>query len=125
MNFNLIKKAYAIPLGELRGPGPLGLIDRAPEEAVATFAGAISSIIGILTLAGGLWFLIQFILGSYQFITSGGESQKIKEAQQKLTYSFVGLFLIVSAIFILRLMATLLHVEFLNFAEIINSLTNF
>jgi hypothetical protein len=77
-----------------------------------------------MTIGGGLWFLIHIIVAGYNLIAAGGDSQKIQDAQRKIQNNAIGLFIIVSAIFLLSLFGSLLHVPFLNFEEFINRLGN-
>ena len=120
----LVKKAYAFSLGELRGIGPLGLEGEGAGSAIQVFTNILSSILGIMTIAGGIWFLINLMTAAYQYISAGGDNQKIKEAQQKIQNSIVGLFLIVAAVFILSLFGTLLKVPFLDIGALINRIVN-
>ncbi len=118
---SLIKKAFAVPLGELRGPGRIGLQEgQGPEAALTVFVDVLSAVVGILTVAAAIWFLFNFIIAAYQFMSAGGDNQKIKEAQQKIQNSIVGLFLVVAAIFLLSLFGTLIGIDFLNIGELIN-----
>lgn len=121
----IIKKVFAQQdLGKLRGRGRLGLEGLDPDAALGVFTDIISAVIGIMTIGGGLWFLIHIIVSGYNLITAGGDSQKVQEAQRKIQNNAIGLFIIVSAIFILSLFGTLLNVPFLDFAEFIDRVGN-
>jgi len=123
---NLIKPVQAqnpIPLAPLRGEGPLGLADQAADQGGKIFTEALSKIIGVLTVAAGLWFIIQIIIAGYGFITAGGDAQKIQENQRKIVNAVIGLAIVVLAVAFLSLIGYLLDVEFLNFGQIINNLS--
>ncbi len=123
----IIKKVFAAkPLHDegLRGIGRLGLENLEPSEALGVFTDIISAVIGIMTIGGGLWFLIHIIVAGYNLMTAGGDSQKVQEAQSKIQNNAIGLFIIVSAIFLLSFFGTLLHVPFLDFGEFIERLSN-
>lgn len=51
----------------------------------------------------GLVLFIMFIIGSFNYITSLGNPEKIKKAQGTLKYAVVGLVLFVSAFLILKI----------------------
>ncbi len=118
---NLIKKAYALSFN-FRGFGRIGLENT--DEAGSVLTDVISNLIGILTIFGLIWFLIQIIIAGYQFISAGGDSQKIKEAQQKLQNNFIGAVIVISAIFLFMLLGELLGIPgLLNLEEMINKLS--
>lgn len=117
----IIKKAFAVKedLGRLKGIGKIGLPGD-PSQAVEVFTGILSGIIGVMTIAAAIWFLINIIIAAYQYMSAGGDSQKVKEAQQKIQNSILGLFITVAAIFLLSLMGTILDIPFLDLGELIN-----
>jgi len=112
------------PWGEgIRGLGPLGLEGVTNLEggtAGERFTGILSKTLGFLTLVGGLWFLISFITAGYNFISAHGDANKIKEAQQKIMNSIIGLAIIVSAVFILSLIGWMFHLDFLDIFNLID-----
>ncbi len=123
---NLIKPVRAqnpIELGPIRGEGPLGLANQAADQGGKVFTDALSKIIGVLTVAAGLWFIIQIIVAGYGFITAGGDAQKIQENQRKIVNSVIGLGIVVLAVAFLSLIGYLLDVEFLDFGQIITNLS--
>lgn len=106
--------------GELRGKGPLGLEDKDPSaDAPGLFQSFINGAIGVLTAAGILWFLLQFILGAFAWITAGGNAEKVAEARTKVLNSVVGLVILFTALLSLSLIGYLLGFEdsILNIAE--------
>lgn len=57
-----------------------------------------ADLIGLITTAGNWVFaiflaisLIYILLAAFQFITGGGEPEKISEARQKLIYAIIGI----------------------------------
>ncbi|MBU2592748.1 MAG: hypothetical protein ABH867_00110 [Patescibacteria group bacterium] len=109
------------PLGDISGIGPLGL--EGGGDPAGILNTIVSNLLGFLTICGGIWFIIQLILAGYNFISSQGDAQKIKDAQRQITNAFIGIAVVVSAIFLLSLIGELLGVEFLNIVEQINNLT--
>lgn len=117
---NIIKKAHALTY--TFDPGEVGInIPGTPGHALTK---VISSVIGVMTIFGLLWFLIQIIVAGYNFISAGGDQQKIKDAQQKIQNNFIGAAVLVAAIFLLSLVGELLGIPgILNLEEIINRLS--
>lgn len=83
-------------------------------EIGANFSGIISTIVGVLTLFAGIWFIIQFIIGAYKWISSGGEKQQVEEAKNHLTQAVVGLTIIVISYVLIGLVGTILGLDILN-----------
>jgi hypothetical protein len=48
-----------------------------------------------MTIAAGIWFIFQFLIGGFFWITSGGDKQKLHEARERITNAFVGLLIVV------------------------------
>jgi uncharacterized membrane protein len=83
------------PIGG-EGLGPFGNLTFTPASAMAKLTGAISAIIGLLTLVAAFWFFITFITGGISWITAGGDKTKLTQARDKLTNAFVGLVIVVA-----------------------------
>ena len=120
-NFLAQREVPIAPDGGLYGPGPT-----APTTSTGlgeSIAHLISVVIGLFTLAAGLWFLIQLILGGYAYMSAGGNKEKAQTASQKITQALTGLVIIVLAIFVVNLLGYILNIDFLNIGEVIQSLT--
>lgn len=64
----------------------------------------------IIVAASGLIIVtlfIMFIIGSLQYLTSGGNPEKVKKARGTLTYAIIGTVLFVSAFLILTIIDVL------------------
>lgn len=88
--------ADAIPLGKLKGLGPLGDI-ASSDQAFAKFTNAFSVGLSILTISGGIWFIIQIGAGAFQWIASAGEKDALSKAQKRISNAIFGLFVIIFA----------------------------
>lgn len=112
------------PTGGFRGIGPLGLEGEAVTEAPKIFNNVISTTVGVITLVGIIWFVIQIFTGAVAIIGGGGDKQKVAEARQRITTSLIGIILLISAIFLIDLVGFLLGVGFLGGTNIIPALRN-
>ncbi len=110
------------PIGEISGPGlgPFGTITKelASGEAggvtgLQKVSNIISGIIGILTVAAGIWFMIQFLIGSFYWITSGGDKGKLQEAKNRITHAFIGLIIVIAGWSIIALMGKFFNFDIL------------
>lgn len=96
------------PLGNIGGEGlgPFGNIVNeglAPETGLIKTTAAISSVIGVMTVAAGIWFLFQFLIGGFFWMSSGGDKAKLHEARERITNAFIGLLIVVAGWSILAL----------------------
>ncbi len=87
--------------GEGLGPfGKLGLFGTGVgggTTALTKVTGAVSSIIGFITITAGIWFMFQLLFGGYEWITSGGDAKKLQAARERITHGFFGLTIIIAA----------------------------
>ncbi len=94
------------------GLGPFAQVSNA-VEGLKNVTSAISSIIGVMTIAAGIWFIFYFIIGGIQWINSGGDKNALEQARNKITNAFIGLIIVVSGITILSLVSVFLGFDFL------------
>jgi hypothetical protein len=87
------------------GLGPMGnIIDKlgAPKDAAGgvtalkSVTTVISSIIGLLTVIAGIWFIFMFLIGGYTWMTSMGDKHKLEEARDRIVNALIGLVIIVA-----------------------------
>ncbi len=131
---NLIKPVLAAPgdpvptpIGDLCSGGGLGpfaeflcKLTPAPGNepnnataAVGALAFLISNIIAVFTVVAGLVFIIQFLIGGFNWLTSSGDKAKLETAQQKLINSVVGLVIVVSAYALVSLVGAIVGIDIL------------
>lgn len=125
---NLIIQNALFPLGDIRGPGPLGLENvtpRALEKGAAAdvFVDTISKIIGFLTAVAIIWFIFQFILGAMSWITAGGDAKAVEAAKAKLSNAVLGIVVVLTALVIVGVIGALLKIDILNLGMFIRTLT--
>lgn len=100
------------PLGTIGGEGlgPFGNIGQGlvsgaegGKTGLIGVTKVISSIIGIMTVAAGIWFIFQLLTGGFFWISSGGDKTRLHEARERLTNAFIGLLIVVGGWSILAL----------------------
>lgn len=102
------------PLGNIRGIGPLGLENKNPCEAPALFENVLSTTVGVLTASAIIWFIFQFIIGAFDWISAGGDSKAIEAARKRLTNAAIGLAIALGALVIVSVIGFLLGIDILN-----------
>lgn len=130
--FQKVFAQAAVPkdLGKLGGPGlgPFANIIYAAQDgakALGSITKIVSTILGVMTIAAGLWFLFQTLVGGLSWITSAGDEKKTELARHRINDALVGLVVVVAAWSILAIVSTVLGVDFLlaNPGEIIQKLS--
>lgn len=99
-----------LKLGPIRGIGPIGFETGDPSQAPTLFASTLSKIIGVLTVAAILWFVLQIILASYGWMSAGGDAKAIENARSKLTNAIVGLIVVFFALVLASVIGFLLGI---------------
>ena len=107
------------PLGEIKGPGlgPFGLIDfSAPESSagITQITQVVSTIVGFITIVAGIFFMFQFMIGGFNWISSAGDKQKLETAQNRISQGIIGLIIVVAAYSVIAIIGNILGVQFLN-----------
>ena len=107
------------PSEGLHGPGPTVT----PSAVGGQLEKVISTLIGFLSIAAGIWFLFQTIMAGYAYMTAGSDKEKIHQASQKLTQSILGLVIIVLATFLINFLGYILRIDFLDIAGALQKLS--
>jgi len=112
---NLI--AREIPLGgPLEGVGPLGAPGGA-GGAATLFNNIISSVIGLITIIAGIWFVFLLITGAIGIMSAGGDKAAMEEARKRITTGLIGLIVVVAGIFLVDLIGGFLGLDILQPAQ--------
>lgn len=102
--------AAEIDLGTIgggKGLGPFGEI--AGDLASDNYLGlikvtqAVSSVIGVMTIAAAIWFILIFLTGGFYWMTSSGDKAKLHEARERINNALIGLIIVVAGWSILAL----------------------
>jgi len=101
---NFIKPVYALINNPILDPAINSDMQSNPQ---AFTNNLVQTIISLLMLVAVIFFLWHFITGGFEFITSEGDPEKVKKARKKLTYSFMGIFIIFAVFAILKLIGTI------------------
>ncbi len=107
-----------IPLGRIGGSvgsglGPFENIPLTGAAALGAVANTVSAVIGLLTIAAGIWFMLQFLIGGIFWITAGGDKTKLETARHRINDAFIGLLVVVAGWSILAIASQFFSVDFL------------
>lgn len=93
-NFQLVSKAHAAG-GSFNVDLGSQVSDRvAINSDLGTF---ISRVFSAIIIVAALATFIYMVYGGIQWVTSGGEKDKVKEAREKITHAIIGLAVVASA----------------------------
>ena len=116
-------------LGFFEGLGPLGSGTIGWSEvcgdagnAACIFTKFISTAIGIMTVVAFIWFIFNLFIGAIGWLSSGGDKQKLQEAQKKITTNLTGLVIVVSAIFLTKIISLIFGIDILDLTNFITTL---
>ncbi|MDD4026807.1 MAG: hypothetical protein PHO75_01295 [Candidatus Shapirobacteria bacterium] len=102
----ITNKILAAQSYQLTGPGI-----QPTSNSVGQLEKIISSVIGILTIFGVIYFTIQIILAGFTMISSQGDPKELESSKKRLTTNVLGLAIIILAYGIGALLAKLLGIN--------------
>lgn len=111
-----------VPLGNIGGLNT-GYQAYPPGGAPRTIEIIATNVVGFLTLAGGLAFIVYVLLAGLTWITARDESERISKAKQMLTNAIIGLAIVVAAWAITGVLGKIFGFEILNPAAYIQSIS--
>jgi hypothetical protein len=83
--------------GTIEPPAGVAQYDAAAPPGQTGLITFLSNIIRIGTVVAGVWVMVNFILAGWTYITSSGDAKAHTEATSKMTFSIVGIVIIVAA----------------------------
>ena len=117
------QRVYAASLGTIgkgEGLGPFSAgKGGTPGE---NFEQVISTVIGLMTIGGMLWFMAQLFIGALGWVSAGGDPKRLETARHRITNAVIGLIIVVAAWAIIGVIGTILGLDILNPAGIIRRL---
>jgi hypothetical protein len=98
------------------GVGPLGTLQGGSSGAAVfcQFENIISLVIGVLTVAAGLWFIFQLFGGALGWLSSGGEKQALQNAQKRIVNSIIGLIIVIGTYTLIGLISAIFGLKILS-----------
>jgi hypothetical protein len=116
----LIAQTTELDLGQdaIKGAGVIGETTQkyatSPRSLMDLLLDNLSNIIGFLTLLGGLFFVLYFILAAFDWLRAGGDHGKIEKAQQKMVNAAIGLLIMIVGIGIVGIVGGVFGLEILD-----------
>ena len=89
------------------------------DGVLANMEGFISQVLGLITVVGSIFYVVNFLLAAISWITAGGEAGKISTAREKMVQSTIGLVVVVAAYGIIGLIGSIVGLRLLEPADVI------
>lgn len=93
--------------GDCTGFGSICKITGA-GNALAKISDVVSTVIGFITILGGIYFMLQFLIAGFEYITAAADKNKLQSAQHRMMHALIGLIVIVSTYAITAMFAEVL-----------------
>ena len=108
--FLILSSASAQDLGLIEGITGYEVED---ESGATSLEQMFSNTIAVLTIIGGLMFIVYFVLGGLTWITAGGKPDKVEKAQKMMTNAAIGLIVVIAAFAIIYIIGDVLGIRIL------------
>ncbi len=93
-----------------------------PTSYFDTGEKIISNILAVLSILGGIYFSVYFLLGGINWITAGGDQGKIDKAKKQMTGAAIGLIIISASYAISYIVGLVTGIQLLEPGKLLNSL---
>jgi hypothetical protein len=94
-----------------------------PEMAFFQINQLFTTVLGFLTIVGGLAFLVYFLVGALNWITGGDDKSKVDTAKKYMTNGAIGLIIIIASYSVAWIVGQVLGFDLLNPASLLRGLT--
>ena len=112
-----------VDLGRFVGLGPLGSPSATEADpGTSALANFISTVIGIMTVIAFIWFIFPLFIGAIGWLASGGDKARLQEAQKKIPTAIIGLVIVISAIFLIKIIEVIFGINILAIQDLIINL---
>lgn len=91
-----------------------GIAIEAPKQGFASLGNAISNILVVAFAVAALAVLVMLILGSFEWITSGGDKEAVGKARGRIINALIGLAVLAIAFALTRVAAQFTGVNIFN-----------
>ena len=96
---------------------------------ISTQAGTVELIITnsitVLTIVGGIMFVLYFLMGALQWVSGGGDKGKIDKAKNMMTNAAIGLIIISLSYSISWIVGKAIGIDILNPAKVLQNTIKF
>lgn len=77
----------------------------------------LSNIIGVVTILGGVFFILYFLLAAFSWLSAGSDSGKVEKARNQMVQGIIGLIVLVAAYSLVGLIGSIVGLNLLQPAQ--------
>ncbi|MBD3250612.1 MAG: hypothetical protein GF381_03530 [Candidatus Pacebacteria bacterium] len=81
---------------------------------LSTTVNVISTIVGALTVLGGLFFIVYFFMGGFSWIAAQGDSSKIEKAREQMIQGVLGLVVMIISYSLIGIIGSVIGLDLIN-----------
>jgi hypothetical protein len=96
--------------GTVKPPAPVAAIPGA--TGAAQLSSFLTTIIQLIYVAAALAFLFMIVIGAFQWIISGGDKEKVANAQKRITHAIIGIVLLALAFVVIGIIGKITGFQF-------------
>ncbi len=89
----------------------------AGKDAPLFFEEQLSNIIGFITLLGGIFFIVFFLIAGFEWLQAGGDTGKVEKARSRMINAAIGLLVMILATALIGIISGVFGFDILNPAE--------
>jgi len=101
-------------LAQINNPIIKGNLGNPGQTGGQNIANTISAIINLAIVVGALVFFGMIVVGAIEWISSGGDKQKLESARGRITNALVGVIVLFASFAIVKLIGFFFHIEALS-----------
>ncbi|MEK7097887.1 MAG: hypothetical protein AAB906_03505 [Patescibacteria group bacterium] len=111
MVLKLLSQVRYDPGIKITGIGPLGLPDGSIKWGPQWFERTLSISIGVMTVVAGIWYMIQFFIAAFSWLSAGNDKNAVQNSLKRLIDSTTGLAIIVFAYALVSLIGRIVGMD--------------
>lgn len=89
------------------------------ENVLTTLVTFLSNLMGFITTLGGLFFIVYFVIGAFQWISAGSDSGKVEKAQTRIKNAILGLIVMILSYSLIGMIGQLIGLDLINLQDTI------
>ena len=82
-------------------------------DSVSYLGKLLPSLVSLILVVGAVIFFFSLVMGAIQWISSGGDKQKLESARGRITSAIIGLVVLLAAFAIIRIIQDFFGIEIL------------
>ncbi len=82
-----------------------------PLAKFSNFASIINVVVSLFIILASIAFVFVMLSGAYTYMTSGGDAEKVKQAQKTFKFAIIGLIVVLISFLIVKLIEVIFAIN--------------